>query len=740
MNHLDGYRQCGVMCEPANTAEYKGICPVCGKPLTVGVLNRIWQLADRKTPQQPPGSQGFTSLVPLPEILSEILNVGPKTKKVFAAYSTLLASFGSEMNILRNVPPQELDKKQPLLGQAVLRMRQGTVLRQGGFDGQYGRIRLFSEHEKHQLLPGTNLIGLTPVQLETKPQPIPFNTRPQKEKTAQRTANTEQETAANAGPQPVLILAGPGTGKTFTLLRRVESLLRQEVAPEQILILTFTRKAAREIQTRLQMAPKNIQAGTLHSLALEAYQEAHGQPPKILSETEAFALFTASMPDLDTKKRKQAWAEGTAAREQMQPVPAFTAYTLQKQALGRIDYTDLLEIWLELLRTGTKPVWTQILVDEVQDLSPLQLAILRELLPENGHGLFGIGDIKQAIYGFRGSIHDIGRHLYALWPQLQVLTLSTNYRSTRQILTQANRLFPDEPVQPQTTEQGAVTFFEGANEKNEATWIGERMLQLLGGTAHWQADNLETGMDVGPQDIAVLVRFRAIGVQLKKYLEKMGIPCAVPENEPFFHDPHIADLIRFAAACLGQTVDLPANWPAPRPELAQKDPERLSAWLSTSLDTTFSPATDALEKLCDRFTHKQNWQALLNDLYLEMDLEKIRTRTQKVQILTMHAAKGLEFEYVFLPALEQGILPLELPGQKRPEPDSVHEEKRLFYVALTRARKGLFLSLARQRQLFGLTTIPAPSPFLAELDSQAMLRYSAQKIQRKTQRQLSLFS
>ncbi len=738
--HLDGHRQCGVMCEPVATAEYKGICPVCGKPLTVGVLNRIWQLADRTVPQQPPDAQGFTSLVPLPEILSEILEVGPKTKKVFAAYSCLLASFGSEMNILRTVPPQELEKKQPLLGQAILRMRQGTVLRQGGFDGQYGRIRLFSDHEKRQLAFGASLIGIQPAKAEQKPQPEKPRPVPQVPEQAQRAANQDQEIAAAAGPQPVLILAGPGTGKTFTLLFRVRSLLRQQISPRDILILTFTRKAAREIQSRLQAAEKGVQAGTLHSLALEAYQDVHGHPPRILSETEAFSLFTASTPDLDARKRKQIWAEGTAAREQMRVVPAFTAYTLQKQALGRIDYTDLLETWLEHLRSGARPGWTQILVDEVQDLSPLQLAIICELLPENGHGLFGIGDVKQAIYGFRGAIHDIGQHLYARWPQLQVLSLNINYRSTRQILTQANRLFPEEPVRPQTTEQGEVIFFEGANEKNEAAWIGERILQLLGGTGHWQADSFGAGMDVGPQDIAVLVRFRSIGTRLKASLEKMGIPCAVPENEPFFHDPCTADLIRFVGACLGQKVDMPPGWPVPRLELTQKDPERLTAWLTTRLKHGFAPETDALNELCTLFARKQDWQALLNELYLEMDLEKIRIRAQKVQILTMHAAKGLEFEYVFLPALEQGILPLDLPGQTSQEPEHSQEEKRLFYVALTRARKGLFLSLARQRQIFGQATAPEPSPFLAELDSQAMLRYSAKKIQRKTQRQLSLFS
>lgn len=143
--HLDGHRQCGIVCKPNQTAEYKRICPVCNKPLTIGVLNRVLQLADRIEPIYPQNSPDFISLIPLPEILSEILQVGTKSKKVFAAYSALLSQFGSEMNILRNIPCEDLERAFPLLGQGIAQMRQQTVICKGGFDGQFGTVRLFEK-------------------------------------------------------------------------------------------------------------------------------------------------------------------------------------------------------------------------------------------------------------------------------------------------------------------------------------------------------------------------------------------------------------------------------------------------------------------------------------------------------------------------------------------------------------------------------------------------------------------
>ncbi|MGV9771481.1 endonuclease Q family protein [Streptosporangium sp. NPDC003464] len=149
--HADGHRGCGVRMEPRETREHGGICPVCGKPLTVGVLSRVEDLADRPEGVRPAGAAGFRRLVPLPEIVSEILGVGPKSKKVLREIDRLTAALGPELAILEDVPVDDIRTRSPLLGEAVDRLRRGEVIREAGYDGEYGVIRLFEPGELERL-------------------------------------------------------------------------------------------------------------------------------------------------------------------------------------------------------------------------------------------------------------------------------------------------------------------------------------------------------------------------------------------------------------------------------------------------------------------------------------------------------------------------------------------------------------------------------------------------------------
>ena len=147
--HLDGHRKCGVRLQPADTDKYQGLCPVCKKSLTVGVLNRIGKLSDRDTPRF---SKDFFSLIPLPEVLSELLSCGVATKKVTSLYERLLSELGAELKILLDIPITEIATVGgPVLAEAVDRMRRGQVIIEGGFDGEYGTIRLFRESERQTI-------------------------------------------------------------------------------------------------------------------------------------------------------------------------------------------------------------------------------------------------------------------------------------------------------------------------------------------------------------------------------------------------------------------------------------------------------------------------------------------------------------------------------------------------------------------------------------------------------------
>ena len=146
--HEDGHRKCNICLTPEETKKYNGICPVCGKPLTIGVLSRVNELSDRKKITTLPKTAGKVfSLVPLQEIISEIKGVGPSSKSVTTEYEKLINEFGSELNILQNIPLDELSKTSPLLKEAISRLRQGKVIKQSGFDGEYGSIKLFDKNE-----------------------------------------------------------------------------------------------------------------------------------------------------------------------------------------------------------------------------------------------------------------------------------------------------------------------------------------------------------------------------------------------------------------------------------------------------------------------------------------------------------------------------------------------------------------------------------------------------------------
>lgn len=147
--HEDGHRKCNVCLTPEESGKLNNICPVCGKPLTIGVLNRVCELADRpfNSDFRPQTAGKVFSLVPLAEILSEIMQVGTASKSVTLEYDKLIHQFGSELSILQDVPADEISKSSPLLGEGISRLRAGKVIKQAGYDGEYGIIRLFDKEE-----------------------------------------------------------------------------------------------------------------------------------------------------------------------------------------------------------------------------------------------------------------------------------------------------------------------------------------------------------------------------------------------------------------------------------------------------------------------------------------------------------------------------------------------------------------------------------------------------------------
>jgi uncharacterized protein (TIGR00375 family) len=734
--HLDGHRKCGVMIDPRQNGST--VCPVCGQPLTVGVLNRVLALADRSRPEQPERSPGYVSLIPLPEVLSEILGVGPKTKTVSGMYRQLVHRFGSELSILERAPLDAVKRLSSPLAEALRRMRRREVYREPGFDGQYGRIAAFTPKERSELRhgkrlslaePSSSAAGEATASRQANPAPRPPSDAD--EPPAVAGFNPQQIEAIKAGPEPALVLAGPGTGKTKTLLGRVEHHIARGVKARRILVVTFTRAAARELRERLLEALGPDQAlprtDTLHALGFDEWVQTHRQTPVLASDEEAKLAFAEANPDCPRKELDSLWSRFCLARETQRLDASWrelaASYFEYKASLNLVDYTDLLEAWLEQLRShpGTGP-YTHVLVDEVQDLSPLQVELLARLVPESGENVFAIGDPRQSIYGFRGALGDIARDLAARWPDLRTISLQHSYRSKQDLLDLAAPLFPDAPkLEAQSKGSGETVFYQAGSAEQEAHWIAEQARGLIGGTGHLEADQYGS-RGLAPGDVAVLVRFKGLIPVLEKRLHEQGVPCSVPETSPFWEDERIRIILNTAARFLGLAFDTSEERLQCSEHVLAKGPSSIAASYEDvpPFDRLFWQSKP-FQELKKRYAEHGGWTGLLNWINLERDLAQVEAKAQKVRIMTLHAAKGLEFEAVFLPALEQGILPFAglrfLSGDPSPDgsrPDE-EEEKRIFYVGLTRAKSKLYLSLAGKRKVYGRTYQLPPSRFLEEL-------------------------
>jgi DNA helicase-2/ATP-dependent DNA helicase PcrA len=311
--HADGHRVCGVNWEPARTREAGGRCPECGKPLTVGVLSRVEDLADRPAGYRREGH--VEHLIQLHQILGEIHGVGPKSKTVEAQLHHLVATLGPELDILRKIPVDAIGQAGgDNLREAIDRLRRGAVRRVPGYDGEYGVITLFEPGELRNRGSAPQVETLFDVPQQRKPEPaigraVAPKPKPVKSVQAPKKApplppppsphepfepmlagmeevgtglldrlDAMQRVAASAPGGPLLIVAGPGTGKTRTLTHRIAYLCAElGVFPERCLAITFTRRAAEELRERLDALlgdmGEDITVGTFHSVGLTILKE-----------------------------------------------------------------------------------------------------------------------------------------------------------------------------------------------------------------------------------------------------------------------------------------------------------------------------------------------------------------------------------------------------------------------------------------------------------------------------------
>jgi len=756
--HADGHRKCEVVMTPEEAATCGRTCPRCGKPLTGGVLGRVAALADRPAGFRPQGAKPFASLVPLDEVLGEVLGVGAGSKRVGSACQQLVSRVGPELTVLQDAPLEDLDREgPPLFAEAVRRMRAGEVRRQAGYDGEYGVVRMFDEEERRRLLAQTAFAfvgaAVVPAEKRETESALP---RAAEEVSTDYTGgpNLEQEAAIAHGNGPLLIVAGPGTGKTRTLVERIARLVCGRVAaPAEITAITFTRKAANELRERLGTCAAGVSVQTFHALGLDllrAHATAAGLPPHftILDEAGRQALLAqlhADAGDCALSVARAGSAISAAKAALVAPADAapelsaiYGAYEKVLAVASAVDFDDLVGRAVRLLEidqavlASARRRCRHLLVDEYQDINAAQYRLLRLLAPPGpATNLCAVGDPDQAIYSFRGSDPSYFARFTSDYPGARTLTLARNYRSVASVVHLATAVIertPDRvprPLQPLAAPGSKVLRQVLADERAEADFIAAEIETRVAGTSFLSMDagRAAQGHGLAFHQIAVLVRLSAQADVIEEALDRSGIPCHRMGDDAFVARPHVADILAKLRRHVGGQVEdvrLPpvADLLATLVPDAATDPRRLRALeLLRAFAVPFG--TDAA--------------AFLSEMALarETDLEHL---PQKVALLTLHASKGLEFPLVFIAGCEDGLLPLRLPWLS---PADAEEERRLLYVGMTRAQRCLILTAAHRRTLAGRTVENRTCPFLDGLPADLLVT-SHSALRRRKARQLSL--
>jgi len=539
-----------------------------------------------------------------------------------------------------------------------------------------------------------------------------------------------QRVAASAPAGALLVVAGPGTGKTRTLTHRIAYLCAEHgVGPERCLAITFTRRAAEELRTRLHglldtAEAERVTVGTFHAVGLQ-----------ILRENASAAGLAPGFAVADDQQR-------AAVRDAAGADADAYAKLLREQNL--VDTDELITLPVELLRADPaladryQARWQWVFVDEYQDVDSAQYELLRLLVPRDGN-ITAIGDPDQAIYSFRGA--DVGYFLRfgQDFTDARAVRLARNYRSSAPIIAAATqaiaptslvagrrlepaRLDPDAPL---------IGVHAAASATAEADWLARTVDELVGGLSHRSFDSgrvdsrstVSSGLSFA--DIAVLHRTDAQAAPIVEALTRSAIPVQKRSHDRLSQRRAVSaiarelrfgsDAGRFAsfAGSPSAEVDLVARVRAAGRALATRTPRLFEADGAAPAHLPEPEIYAAVELLVPLARRCDDLDGLLQALATGAEVDALDPRAQAVTLLTLHAAKGLEWPVVFIVGCEDGLLPLRFAAARS---ETVAEERRLFFVGLTRAQDRLFLSHVSRRPR---------TPFLDPVDAGLLERLGA---------------
>ena len=781
--HYDGHRKCDVSWDPPTTLAHHGICPVCGKEVTIGVMHRVEILADRPIGDRPARTHPFYSLIPLPEILAELHGVGVGSKAVAQDYDRLLASLGPELGILLRLPLDAIAAAGgEKLAAGIGRMRQGQITALPGYDGEYGVIKLFdslnasavpqlalfadeqmrrggdeTDLSLPRLFDSSPLLSITPAQSSPSRS---ANSPPRLARSAIPPAalNPAQRAAVLCTDVPLIIVAGPGTGKTRTLTARIAHLIQEKgVAPEAVLAITFTNKAAAEMVERLQ---KSVGAETAARITIKTFHafgalllRAHGarlglsSEFVILTDDDRQVLLKSIAPDLSQQEINQTLALISTAKNQLlsatsdfRPLTSdlrlpslYQAYEAALRRSQAVDFDDLILLPVRLFETHADVLATVraryrwVSVDEYQDINLAQYRLLR-LLTSDGANLCVIGDPDQAIYGFRGADYRYFLQFEQDYPHARRLHLSQNYRSTQLILDAGQQVIARNPnrqaveIFSDFVEQVKLDVYDAPTDKAEAEYVVHQIEQMVGGTSYFSLDSgrveATTALEARTfADFAVLYRLNAQSRALIEAFDRSGIPYQTVGQTPFYAEKDVRKTLAWLWLLLNpssvvhrQTVGESRGTDEARQQVGTVT---VAALVEQAASFTALSAERRQRLAAYALPFAYDLAAFLAATVLHSETDYYDPRADRVTLMTLHAAKGLEFPVVFIVGCEEGLLPY-LPENRAVD---IEEERRLFYVGMTRAQRKLVLTHARSRFLFGQRLQNRQSRFVDDIES-----------------------
>ena len=630
--------------------------------------------------------------------------------------------------------------------------------------------------------------------------------------------NSEQTSAVTHHEGPMLVLSGAGSGKTRVITHRAAYLIdHYDVDPSQILGLTFTNKAADEMNERLenllprQLAGRSPWLGTFHALGakllrdlVEELERGYDRYFTIYDQSDQKKAIKETMVDLDISTDE--YQPGLVASfindakndligpnqfrsEKAGEIDNYTlrvvsrvykSYQDKLEEWNGLDFGDLIRLPTILLEKDTPPVikWKErfkfLLVDEYQDTNHAQYVLASQLAaPENN--ICVVGDDDQAIFSWRGADVSNLLEFEEDYPEAKVVHLSKNYRSKKPILRAANaviknnQLRKQKKMEPERGEGDAIYIYNASDEEDEANFLVRQINELR-----------KSGAELG--EIAVLYRVNPLSRGIEKKLVRRNIPYEIVRGTRFYARKEVKDILAYLRVICNPHDDLHLlriiN--TPRRGIGSKTEETVrryarrkdkSVWsalteeggpsdLSSRQRSRLDSFSNLIQSIRERrgklelvdyvkqmiseigyftFLEKEydkesaedrrnnvreligqmkgteddtlDLEEFLENVALESDVDSYEDQSNKVSLLTLHSAKGLEFGYVFMVAMEDGLL----PHKRSLEEGGMEEERRLCYVGLTRAKNRVFLSYTDSRFLYGQRFSHLPSRFLEEI-------------------------